>query len=704
MDMEKKNLFYLSASFCLLLAITIGASFLKNKEAGQKSADLSGFSQRLPASLRSGNNKMLLSFRELRALKQSDLEKYLKGVSKVLIRAGKKNPSLLFDKTVKSSSSLWIYLQNEAFAASGRFEGGCLIGFIPSTEASCEEGRGWTSMSIDKSVASKFANAVNASSNSPSAVCPVIEGTQKRQQLCSPAIYGFNFNTAGKASLICLPEASGSTCFNSVSTNGQGDRLKKSLDLLAEANPEYWDNMGQGITDICKPRNNSDLSDRDKADCAILSKQLETLTQESRGRLASYVNLKALMDGEADSLTALSNTSSGDTAEEVAEAELNIPSSGLCSKVEEEMTSQPVRLSQQDEAEIMSATGASKDSIDFLKAASAVCGKPLDQMINEFGVCGIEAKPPVNAHGQESESVQSRREKSYRDANRFMTAVGERRASEIKALVNSNNDLRVRQILEDMNDPRYYQSWLKFREVYGTNPVDALEKFEERGGWVDVSKMLGKITGDGNLSGVEEATRSDFRSRFGLDIVDLKGIFCDDSGWSTYDIGVIRSPKNFNAFATPCLKQMGMDVIPNNRSAGIETISGATIRDRKRRERASRAPKVRQACTPSTDRNATKGVVIDYLNSGASFSDDIYQVSKNFNGETICKKIVPCTTRGMNSRLIRVGDSDKCIGGNQALNAVSSASFRKYSCSLSINSPNSRPQDSNDSRGTTTVL
>ncbi len=700
MSMEKKNLLYLCTSFCLLIAMTIAGSHLRKAETA-KIAQEKKFGSRSPASVSNKRYKYLLSKQELMSLKPKDLEKYLRGVSRALTRFDLKNKNKR-----KKVSKLWIYLTSKAFAVadSADFKDGCFLGFIASVKQDCDGG-GWTRLHLSPSTASQFANVVTENGITKAA-CP------SGEQMCSPAIYGFEFEN-NKAKLICYPFATAKLCYDKISTNGEGDRLRRSAELLNKANPDLWDNLGKGVIEICKPKSGGAKNVRDTTNCKILKNQLSYLTQESRGALQQYKDLAALVNGDSDELKSLSEYYGEESAGEA-------PVSELCSDLEKR--DQPLSLSSDDIAGLMQKTNASRDSIDFLRVAGAVCNKPLSQMINEYGTCS--ASSLSNREVQRVNTLEredSERRASAKEAvDQFASSIDKDLVQELMKLESGASASTVAKTVSDFfkyreissgrqETQRIMSTWL-YLEERGV-PVLSTLKDDNMPAVSSIEDVLNKISNGDRLSENDRARRAEFRSRYGIAIEDVKGIFChSDQEKKDYGISTISSQSNWNGFMKPCLTEMGFNVSSNRAQAvrnsrgevvgGGHTIS-ATVLDRNRARRVNRDKIVNQKCE-WVDNDNERAKLISYLTgSEESLPEGMYAISRNYQGERVCKRVTRCRNTTRSAKSIQIGNIDTCYGHSSSrdLNMLSSLRYKRYICRLSINGQytegTTRPESNN---------
>ncbi len=232
------------------------------------------------ASISRGFN--FLSVEELRLLKPADLKSYLNKISEAMVKAGSLNGIF----RVHKKQAFRLSLIEKAYAA--KF---CEIkGLYPekvSDEGACLETT-TEGMKILESGRDEFNSSDIVGNN---LFCP--EG----QRMCNPAMVGFDFSNS-KPALRCLPEASNEDCFG-LATNGE--QMKKSLELLNEVNPKFWEEFEEGINAVCFT---DGAFNEDDEGCAYIKKQMNHSTSNYRSKLTRAYKDLAEKVGAARARTA----------------------------------------------------------------------------------------------------------------------------------------------------------------------------------------------------------------------------------------------------------------------------------------------------------------------------------------------------------------------------------------------------------------
>lgn len=172
-----------------------------------------------------------LSLKELKLLNENDLKGYLTDLSSAMSKAGSLEGAFKDSKKTNISFNLI----NKAYASIY-----CPVkGLHPAkviNESECEN----QAEGIKITPASKpdFMENDVVGNN---LFCT--EGLK----MCNPALVGFSYDF-GKPKLRCLQDASNAKCAELEVT---GDQLKKSLEVLAKAAPDFWKEFEDGILNTC---------------------------------------------------------------------------------------------------------------------------------------------------------------------------------------------------------------------------------------------------------------------------------------------------------------------------------------------------------------------------------------------------------------------------------------------------------------------
>lgn len=222
-----------------------------------------------------------LSKTELGLLTPDEQRDYLNKISQVIVKSGVFEG--VFRDRTKKKVSLGKPLLSPEFAlgfSEAYAEYHCpmygLHPFVRADESQCNILP--KALKISEASESLFASeAVVAGStrdsNQSLAKCP--DG----QKMCNPALIGFDFE-GGKAKLRCLDDATNANCFK---LRTSGEQMKKSLELIDEANPKYWDEFQKGMEEQCLKDGKFNESDEG---CVYAQKQINYSTKTYRNKLS----------------------------------------------------------------------------------------------------------------------------------------------------------------------------------------------------------------------------------------------------------------------------------------------------------------------------------------------------------------------------------------------------------------------------------
>jgi len=237
-----------------------------------------------------------LSKTELRLLTHNDQRDYLSKISQVIVKSGVFK-GVFRDKTKKKVSLNGpSFLPDFSLGFSKAYaDYHCpMYGLHPFVRADASQCDALPrAMKISEDAQALFsAGGVEAGSSRDDglsiAKCP--EG----QKMCNPALIGFDFDN-GKAKLRCLDDASNANCFK---LKTSADQMKKSLELLEEANPRYWDEFSKGMEEQCLEDGKFNESDEG---CVYAKKQINYSTRTYRSRLSKkYLDLASKLKEQAE--------------------------------------------------------------------------------------------------------------------------------------------------------------------------------------------------------------------------------------------------------------------------------------------------------------------------------------------------------------------------------------------------------------------
>jgi len=237
----------------------------------------------------------LLSRQELKLLTPKEQRNYLNKISQIIVKAG------VFKGAFRDRSKSKVSRHRFDFSIGvpkAYAEHRCLmhglLPFVRGNESECSILP--KALKISEDSKSLFTSAAVGSvtidgEEQSTAKCP--EG----QEMCNPALIGFDFDsTSGKARLRCLDRATNEACFGLPTS---GEQMKKSLDLIDQANPLYWNEFISGIEEQCLVGGEFNESDDG---CDFARRQMNYSTRTYRNKLTQrYKDLAAKLNEQSAS-------------------------------------------------------------------------------------------------------------------------------------------------------------------------------------------------------------------------------------------------------------------------------------------------------------------------------------------------------------------------------------------------------------------